>query len=175
MKFITDLIFGKDSPEPVAVLEKPAPVKKVAKKKAVKKSPKIKARSNEKYDDTDIGMLHNQFYGSSEALLVESQSFLKQRSKELKSWEKKEIANKKKVNDLKQYGFGNTQQARSFDDEVKEREEEIKCARRDIEEKTEVAEAVIHFSRKYPAYKFITYNGINMIFPKFWEKPFQRM
>ena len=127
----------------------------------------IKARSNPKYDNTDIGMLHNQFYGSSEALMVESKNFLKQREKELKKWEKKEIANKKKVNDLKEFGFGNTGQAKDFDNQVKEKEEEIKCARRDIEDKTELANAVLYFSQKYPAYKFITYNGIKEVCEKY--------
>ena len=128
---------------------------------------KVKARSNSKYDDTDIGMLHNQFFGSSEALLVESQNFLKQKAKELKMWEKKSIANKGKVNDLKELGFGNTGQAKQFDDDVKEKVEEIKNARRDIEDKTEVANAVLHFAKRYPAYKFITYNGVKEVCEKY--------
>jgi len=140
------------------VLEAPAPNPKVI---------KIKARSNSKYDDTNIGMLHNKFFGSSEALLVESQKFLKQREKELNRWKNKSIANKKKVNNLKEFGFVNTGQAKQFDDDVKEKEKEIESARRDIEDKTEVANAVLHFAKKYPAYKFITYNGIKEVCDKY--------
>ena len=151
----------------VAVMEAPEPPEAPIVEDEPETPLSIKARSNPKYDNTDIGMLHNQFYGSSEALMVESQNFLKQREKELKRWEKKEIANKKKVNDLKQLGFGNTGQAKDFDNQVKEKEEEIKCARRDIEDKTELANAVLHFSQKYPAYKFITYNGIKEVCEKY--------
>jgi len=148
----------------VEVMEAPTPEFKPENKP---EGVKIKARSNSKYDDTDIGMLHNQFFGSSEDLLVDSQNFLKQREKELKGWEKKSIANKSKVNDLKTLGFGNTGQAKQFDDEIKEKAEEIVNARRDIEEKTEVANAVLHFANRYPAYKFITYNGIKEVCEKY--------
>lgn len=128
---------------------------------------KVKALSNPKYDDTLIGMLHNQFLTASDVLLEESEAFMKNRSKELQFWEQKEIENEDKAIDLKKLGFKNAGQTVQYDKERKEKEEEISQARKEIATKTELADAVRYFKTKYPAYKFITLDNIKHICKKY--------
>jgi len=107
---------------------------------------KIKALSNEKYNDTIVAVMHNDFYESSERLLQASKKIIAAKNEKIS----------KEAGQLSKRGFINLPMVKATKEQLKKQQ---------LAEKT--AKCVEHYSTFYPNNKFISINVIENICKKY--------